>query len=718
MGRTDSATYPATRAGTNILDVEMDWRSAAERLCVVTLEPSPDLPPSSFYASRLLDAPELRESVMSLHTMGVGTSRRTRVLVRDRSAREVVRRAVEEDPDLAGNVRMGVTQSENDLSAIGVAEFMNLLAGSCGGDYGDAGTVANLTGHCYMHDVGADVTFDKDDCTFPWQVHPCEMSFSEDAAGHVIADLPKVRTFTSLRKKYLDKIWFADKENHPDEYSYPWYTYDGRHLRRVFDRTDKVHDTCYIMRQIAHKKYSGSTFLDYEAGALGSKVAKWETLLGRMVELYGDFLSVGVCSYAYDAWKPRGGGPWQSEGRLHDTDVDGLLRCDYVGRGVKVWVDDTMSKVTADAAVARFGEDAIAHVPSLVVERVQDPELADIALIKEDRVGAEIRAREVAKQNAKAGQRGRRAREYVDPYQRSSKALQHVSIRRLSAKSSADVVAKVLTEVAVKRAVAEGRYALGDRLPSGGWSFTQRICWRTNGDGGKPSWETWYVTLTADTEDTYHVAATTVQPEAFDAFPVTDAQEHADLFMVVDPAGNCFYVSDVGYFGVPLAYGEIRDALAAKRVVGVIKYSAKKGRYYVSRGVGDISDSYPELVGAGFLRIDETSALYTAGTTPSMLQDGSRFRRSVRMRLVTTDGCDVGLFGPVLEMMGNRPSVMRNRLTVLPFPYKYIREWTNIELRRGGATNDDPLGEVEELGDEPVQLTFMDQFGLGWFPEV
>ena len=96
-------------------------------------------------------------------------------------------------------------------------------------------------------------------------------------------------------------------------------------------------------------------------------------------------------------------------------------------------------------------------------------------------------------------------------------------------------------------------------------------------------------------------------------------------------------------------------------------------------------------------------------------ESGSHYRV---LGLVTTDGCDVGLFGPVLEMMGNRPSVMRNRLTVLPFPYKYIREWTNIELRRGGATNDNPLGEVEELGDEPVQLTFMDQFGLGWFPEV
>ncbi|WII09519.1 hypothetical protein O8W32_01500 [Methanomassiliicoccales archaeon LGM-DZ1] len=449
-----------------------------------------------------------------------------------------------------------------------------------------------------------------------------------------------VRTFTNYKLK--DYIRFTKKN--PAE-SYPRYVKDGPCIRRLVkgDQGDS-----FILRRIGNKKSKVQffSFQDYEKM---SKSKVW--ILSEIQEAFNLKYSRLAKLEFSDETSSKSIRPNNTQMRkTYESRINDVLRTKPI-HIINTLGDD--GKDIQEAIINRFKErgfdvreDSTQSFDSFIVKLIHNKEYYSSG-------------------------------EIHDPHSPATySSLQHVTLEDFKkSKAAIDVVA---TNLAIKSDINEGRITIAD-WSLGNLTFSLKL-------DDKEDLDAEYVSLSIDSNGSLR----------FDKFRAGDSTNMrlGSAMMVKNVIGAISKGKDVNV----IRDTDIFTLPDIKRIRSQMKKNESSGIGLGTgiRDEGGRQDFLEEMIDINTLTLNDSHLLYAVGYVGSGVS--STLERAINVRLVEAwEGSNL-FFNDILELM-DVYFVKHKQLTVMPYPFKYLREWCYLNELLDEEDDSEQISE-EDSEDE------------------
>lgn len=477
----------------------------------------------------------------------------------------------------------------------------------------------NLTGHLYCYHESWIKHGKEKSLDVIWKVPTLEISVDKNMCIHL-----DVRTFVS--EKLKNKISFGKKKFE----DYPKYVFSAKKTLRRKLSTDN--DTCFIMRQVDGVK-NEITFLNIQSEEMFAK-----TKMGVLQDIIDKF----------------------------NNKYKGMVTLDFVEVAITERID--YEKKAAKENQARIKEELLKHGIS-IVDKIGDEYsqifCKNIQGLLKSKYDIDASLSKQIKKNKLNICLIHNAEYYNgvnDPHDRcyANVAVQHITFEDF-ADSSEFALGTVVQELLIKRDLVDGRISLFDWVDIG---FEQEY---TFGIEEEKDGINRYYFIKIKPDGTF-----VISEQENTLFEINEYSEYVDIFeeakicgenvkgIIKTEDGNINVIKDTSLFTLP-EFHEIKNLLSE----GDNKLRGKKRRDELLLSCLDIK-----------LFEENGNQYYFVGIIGDGMQANIQ-RASVIRKIEGYNGANA-MFEQLLPLM-NVTFVRNGQLTVVPFPFKYLREYLRIK---------------------------------------
>ena len=596
---------------TNKLDIKIDFEKLSNTFDFFKIETSDKYIKSGSY---ILDVPEIDKNIKAVYYK---TGKCFFVLMKkDDDNFYRLRKTID-----ASELSDTLTIKEMSVDGIDPCIIAQLLLNALGSYDNKFLKANNLTGHFYVFNPNWSIWGKHKGNSFIKQVICMEV----DITGEGYIKLP-VKTFTNVRFK--GQITFRKKAYQ----DYPKYVYAANNtLRRKLKEDD---EEIFILRQIDHKK-SDIVFLDisdidsFEASKMG--------MLQKTLRLFNDtYIGMAALNLASEEINDLVDYDTNQKKREEKIRIDDL-------RDFSVKIIDEVGNELSE----RFSKD----IAQLIIDTYD----------KEDKYGLKVSIGKRADKEALNIAVIHNKQYYIDTLDVHDKtyigAVQHITLEDFLGDSKAAAIKTVINEALIKRDLKKEKISL---FPWSEYGFKNDMYFgiRVKDDDSVDR----YYFMKVDSDGNISVKEQELNlfemTEYYDLVEIYESDNSSEsiLGIIKDDQGNVNIIRDTGMFTVP----EI-DLLTDELVSGNNELRGKEARNKYLASILDIKS---------FMKDGEL--YYFSGTIGNGMR--TKVENSSNIRKIEAYKSSKLIFDKMLPLM-NTTFVKNGQLTVVPFPFKYLREY-------------------------------------------